>query len=117
MPGAARSSGSTQFARNSRTPVHPPRTLASTLFGAIRHANAHGCRGSAAICWAVVVVDRWHPSSKTCSTCGHRLEQLVLANWPLWLAAIVSGPILWRTRIHLLWLLAAGAVLGALGLI
>jgi chromate transporter len=41
----------------------------------------------------------------------------VLANWPLWLAAIVSGLIIWRTRIHLLWLLAAGAVLGALGLI
>jgi chromate transporter len=41
----------------------------------------------------------------------------ILANWPLWLAAIVSGLIIWRTRIHLLWLLAAGAVLGALGLI
>jgi chromate transporter len=41
----------------------------------------------------------------------------VLANWPLWLTAIVSGLVIWRTRIHLLWLLAAGAVLGALGLI
>jgi chromate transporter len=41
----------------------------------------------------------------------------VLANWPLWLTAIVSGLVFWRTRIHLLWLLAAGAVLGALGLI
>jgi len=26
----------------------------------------------------VVVVDRWYPSSKMCSTCGHRLEQLAL---------------------------------------
>ena len=36
---------------------------------------------------------------------------------PLWLTAIVSGVVIWRTRIHLLWLLAAGAVLGALGVI
>jgi putative transposase len=26
----------------------------------------------------VVVVDRWYPSSKTCSCCGHRLQELVL---------------------------------------
>ena len=26
----------------------------------------------------VVVADRWYPSSKRCSTCGHRLEQLAL---------------------------------------
>jgi putative transposase len=26
----------------------------------------------------VVVVDRWYPSSKTCSCCGHRLEELAL---------------------------------------
>jgi len=26
----------------------------------------------------VVVVDRWYPSSKTCSNCGHKLEQLAL---------------------------------------
>jgi chromate transporter len=41
----------------------------------------------------------------------------LLAHWPLWLTVIVSGLVIWRTRIHLLWLLAAGAVLGALGLI
>jgi chromate transporter len=41
----------------------------------------------------------------------------VRAHWPLWLTAVVSGLVIWRTRIHLLWLLAAGAVLGALGLI
>ncbi len=45
------------------------------------------------------------------------IASAVLANWPLWLTAIVSGLIIWRARIHLLWLLAAGAVLGALGLI
>jgi chromate transporter len=41
----------------------------------------------------------------------------LLAQWPLWLTVIASCLIIWRTRIHLLWLLAAGAVLGALGLI
>jgi len=41
----------------------------------------------------------------------------VLVHWPLWLTVVVSGLVIWRTRIHLLWLLAAGAVLGALGLI
>lgn len=41
----------------------------------------------------------------------------VLPHWPLWLTVIVSGLVIWRTRIHLLWLLAAGAVLGGLGLI
>ena len=41
----------------------------------------------------------------------------VLTHWPLWLTAVVSGLVIWRTRIHLLWLLAAGAVLGALGMI
>jgi len=38
-----------------------------------------------------------------------------LSNWPAWAVAIVSTLIVWRTRIHLLWLLAAGAVLGWMG--
>ena len=38
-----------------------------------------------------------------------------LANWPAWAVAIVSTLIVWRTRIHLLWLLAVGAVLGWMG--
>ncbi len=33
----------------------------------------------------------------------------------LWLLTGVSALIIWRTRMHLLWLLAAGAVLGVLG--
>jgi chromate transporter len=34
-------------------------------------------------------------------------------DWPLWMLTIVSGLIIWRTKkIHLLWLLLAGAVLG-----
>ncbi|MDB5920354.1 MAG: Chromate transporter [Massilia sp.] len=38
-------------------------------------------------------------------------------DWPLWLLALASGLVIWRTRIHLLWVLAAGAVLGWLQLV
>jgi chromate transporter len=38
-------------------------------------------------------------------------------DWPLWALSAITALVVWRTRIHLLWLLAAGAVLGALGLI
>jgi chromate transporter len=37
--------------------------------------------------------------------------------WRLWLLSVVSGLIVWRTRLHLLWVLAAGALLGALQLV
>jgi len=33
-------------------------------------------------------------------------------DWPLWLVSAVAGLLIWRTRIHLLWLLAAGALAG-----
>jgi chromate transporter len=35
--------------------------------------------------------------------------------WPLWLLTALITLLVWRTRIHLLWLLAAGALLGASG--
>jgi chromate transporter len=35
----------------------------------------------------------------------------------VWLLALASGLLLWRTRLHLLWILAAGTLLGALGLV
>jgi chromate transporter len=37
--------------------------------------------------------------------------------WHLWLLTAVAAFVVWRTRIHLLWLLAAGALLGALGIV
>jgi chromate transporter len=40
-----------------------------------------------------------------------------LADWRLWTLSAVCGLLIWRTRIHLLWLLAAGALLGAFGLV
>jgi chromate transporter len=36
-------------------------------------------------------------------------------DWPLWLLSLTSLLLVWRTRIHLLWVLGAGALLGALG--
>ena len=38
-------------------------------------------------------------------------------DWPLWLLAVVCMLLVWKTKIHLLWLLGAGALLGALGLV
>ncbi|MGJ7918488.1 chromate transporter [Massilia sp. LXY-6] len=39
------------------------------------------------------------------------------ADWRLVLLAVGAGLVIWRTRLHLLWVLAAGALLGALGLV
>lgn len=39
------------------------------------------------------------------------------SDWPLWLLTVVSALIVWRTRVHLLWLLAAGGALGWFGLV
>ena len=36
-------------------------------------------------------------------------------DWPLWLLTAVATLLVWRTRIHLLWLIGAGGALGALG--
>jgi chromate transporter len=36
---------------------------------------------------------------------------------PLWLLTACATWLVWRTKIHLLWLIGAGAVLGALGLV
>ena len=38
-----------------------------------------------------------------------------LGNWPGWAITLVPALIVWRTRLHLLWLLGVGAVLGWMG--
>ena len=35
----------------------------------------------------------------------------------LWMLTIASALLVWKTRIHLLWLIGAGALMGALGLV
>ncbi|TFW34834.1 chromate transporter [Massilia horti] len=37
--------------------------------------------------------------------------------WRLWLLSLVAGLLIWRTKLHILWLLGAGALLGALQLV
>jgi chromate transporter len=39
------------------------------------------------------------------------------SNWPLWLLSLASMLVIWRTRLHILWVLGAGAMLGALHLV
>lgn len=39
----------------------------------------------------------------------------VMRDWPLWVLTLVAMGLVWRTRIHLLWLIGSGALLGALG--
>jgi chromate transporter len=38
-----------------------------------------------------------------------------LRDWPLWLVASCTALIIWRVRLHMLWLLGAGAMLGWMG--
>ncbi|MCE2879299.1 MAG: chromate transporter, partial [Comamonadaceae bacterium] len=35
-----------------------------------------------------------------------------LDQWPVWLIAALSTLLVWRTRLHILWLLSAGALIG-----
>jgi chromate transporter len=39
------------------------------------------------------------------------------ADWPLWVLSVASMLVIWRTRLHILWVLGAGALLGALHLV
>lgn len=38
-------------------------------------------------------------------------------DWPLWLLTAASVLLVWKTRLHLLWLIATGGCLGAAGLV
>nr|WP_315491289.1 chromate transporter [uncultured Rhodoferax sp.] len=40
-----------------------------------------------------------------------------LEHWPLWAVTVVTALLVWRTQLHILWLLGAGAAVGALGLV
>ena len=40
-----------------------------------------------------------------------------LHHWPVWLLTAVTALIVWRTRMHLLWLLGTGALLGWFGVV
>ena len=38
-----------------------------------------------------------------------------LRDWPLWALTVASALVVWRTRVHMLWLIGSGALLGAFG--
>ena len=38
-----------------------------------------------------------------------------MRDWPLWVLTVMAMGLVWRTRIHLLWLIGSGALIGALG--
>jgi chromate transporter len=38
-------------------------------------------------------------------------------DWPLWLTTVVSALLVWRTRLHMLWLLGIGGLLGWYGFV
>ncbi len=63
-------------------------------------------QGFAPIVVALLVATGWVLASAS----GRSLE-----HWPIWLLTGVAALLVWRTRLHLLWLLAAGAGVGALG--
>jgi len=46
-----------------------------------------------------------------------RAQSNPATDWRLWLLTAATALILWRIRIHFLWLLAAGAILGWFGLV
>ena len=67
--------------------------------------------GMAPVVIALLLATSWILASSASSAGGGR------GDWPLWLLALGSCLVIWRTRLHLLWMLALGALLGAFGLV
>lgn len=65
-------------------------------------------QGMAPIVIALLIATGWLLSTGGPTSAG---------NWHLWLLTAVSAALVWKTRLHLLWMLAAGALLGAFGLV
>ena len=63
-------------------------------------------QGMAPLVVALLIATGWILATATGST---------LKDWPLWLATVVTALIVWRTRLHMLWLIVAGALLGWFG--
>ncbi len=64
-------------------------------------------QGMAPIVLALLVATGW-----ILATGGGRHDA---GDWRLWAVTLVATVLVWRTRLHLLWLLGAGALVGALG--
>lgn len=82
----------------------------TTTRWAHRNRNKRGVKafklGMAPVVIALLVSTGW------LLTASHNQLQ---RDWPLWLLTLASVVLVWRTRIHLLWLIGCGAAIGALG--
>ncbi len=63
-------------------------------------------QGMAPIVIALLIATGWILAASQ----GNPLE-----HWRLWTMTVVTAALVWRTKLHMLWLLGAGALLGALG--
>lgn len=63
-------------------------------------------QGMAPLVVALLIATGWILATATGSA---------LKDWPLWLVIVVTALIVWRTRLHMLWLIGAGALLGWFG--
>ena len=65
-------------------------------------------QGMAPIVVALLLSIGWLLSTGN-SPQGHYMH-----NWPLWLLTAITAVLTWKTKVHSLWMLIAGAILGAL---
>ena len=65
-------------------------------------------QGMAPIVVALLIATGWILATTNGST---------LKDWPLWLATLITAIVVWRTKMHMLGLLGAGALLGWFGLV
>jgi chromate transporter len=72
-------------------------------------------QGMAPIVVALILATSWILALANVS--GKSSLTSVFADWPIWLLTLATCLIVWRTKIHLLWLLGAGALLGWFGLV
>ena len=72
-------------------------------------------QGMAPIVVALILATSWILA--LANTSGKSGLTGMFSDWPVWLLTVATCLIVWRTKIHLLWLLGAGALLGAFGLI
>lgn len=72
-------------------------------------------QGMAPVVIALLLSTAWILGSSSSSGNSGSGNVGSLADWRLWLLSALACLLIWRTRIHLLWLLGAGAILGACG--
>ena len=95
-----------------------PSTILTCTASDWLHKNRHLLKvrafkqGMAPIGVAMLIATGW-----ILATANPHGDGSLLRNWPAWLLTALTTLIVWRTRIHLLWLLGAGALLGGLGII